>query len=170
MTRLRPPLVAFVLALSFVACGGRGGDEAPAPADTAAVADEPADEPADGLDASAITDTIARVLRAGGPMPAAEEASGIPPYPTATTLLRGRHDPVYHTIEAFTEDAWTEVEAFYDARLEGWRKLKSEDTILYERGEDAAITIVPWDGSQVPASAPEFLRRANAAIGVAWRR
>lgn len=116
--------------------------------------------------------SLATSFADGEPMPPAESSAGIPPYPNAIVWTRTpRTDPDLHAFEAFTPDSWEQVEAFYDERLKGWEKIRAKDMVIYEKGDDAAaITVSPWRSQDVPAEASEVLKRANTAIGVAWRR
>ncbi|MDX1623442.1 MAG: hypothetical protein R3199_05635 [Gemmatimonadota bacterium] len=108
----------------------------------------------------------------GGPMPPAEQAGGIPPYPDAVVWTRAPRDTSeYRSLEAFTPDSVRRVITFYDSLLPGWTKRKAKDTVIYEKpGEEAAVTVQQWDGDKTPPGSAEPLKRANTAIGTAWRR
>ncbi len=151
------PILA--LGLAPLACGGNAGDPAPdppAPVDTAPADAEPL--------------TLAPVPE-GEPMPAAEDAGGIPPYPRAVVHIRmPRENPDMRTLEAFTPDPYETVVAFYDSALAGWSKIRDVDVVVYDAGGDrAAVTVSPWEAEQLPAGSPPALTEARTAIGAAWR-
>lgn len=106
----------------------------------------------------------------GSPMPAAETAAGIPPYPNAVVhVIQPRRSEV-HYLEAFTPDPWEVVVDYYTRRLTGWTMVRAEDTVIFEQVPDrAAVTVQPWELENAPAGQPEVLTRARTAIGAAWR-
>ncbi len=103
-------------------------------------------------------------------MPAAETAGGIPPYPGAVVWMGNRAPASTYRAYAFTPDPWERVGAFYQESLPGWRMVRTKDAIVFQKEPDqAAVTISPWDYGALPADAPEVLRQAQTAIGIAWR-
>lgn len=104
-------------------------------------------------------------------MPTAAEAGGIPPYPGAVALARTPEDePGMRSLDSFTTDPYETVVAFYDSALTGWTRIIDDEVILYDPGDDsAAVTVMPWNGDEVPEGQPEILYRARTAIGTAWR-
>ena len=75
-----------------------------------------------------------------------------------------------YRVHAFTPDPWERVAAFYEESLPGWRMIRTKDAIIFQKEPDqAAVTISPWDFGALPAEAPEVLRGARTAIGIAWR-
>ncbi|MGH7570774.1 MAG: hypothetical protein ACREMK_02885 [Gemmatimonadota bacterium] len=130
-------------------------EETPAPPSTVAAVDP---------------DTLAPPTPDGEPMPAAEAAAGIPPYPGATVWMLSRTPSSTFRVQAFTPDSWDRVAAFYKDSLPGWRMVRAKDVIIFQKEPDqAAITISEWDYGVLPPSAPEALREARTAIGTSWR-
>lgn len=149
-----------VLALVPSACGGGSEETAPdAPPPDSALAGDPG--PA----------TLLPAGRNGGPMPPVEEARGIPPYPNAIVHVRlPRNTPGMRSLESFTTDPWETVVAFYDSALPGWTRVVDDEVVIYDSGGDsAAVTVMPWNGDEVPAGQAEILYAARTAIGTAWR-
>lgn len=106
----------------------------------------------------------------GEPMPPAETAGGIPPYPNATVYVRNREPRTMRRLEAFTFDSWDRVVEFYHQELPTWTYRQAQDTAVFTKEPDqASIVISPWDYQDLPDDAPEVLRRARTAIGAAWR-
>lgn len=163
--RRRTRGLAFLLGAGVVLAGCGGGQESPEPGGET----PPVDTAPDGGSAADVS--LVSPIRNDAPMPPAEEAGGIPPYPNAVVHVRvPRDSPGIESFEAFSPDDWTVVEAFYDSTLAGWKKTRAEETVVYEKGNDeAAVTVSPWDFDQLPIGAPETLRRARTAIGAAWR-
>lgn len=145
------------------ACGGdqdRGREVA-----ATETAEAPAPRPAE-----ADPDTIPPPVPDGEPMPPAETAAGIPPYPGAIVWMPERAPSSTYRVNAFTPDTWERVAAFYQDGLPGWRMIRTRDVIVFQKEPDqAAITISPWDFGALAPDAPEPLRKARTAIGAAWR-
>lgn len=115
-------------------------------------------------------DTIVPPVPNGEPMPPAEEAGGIPPYPGATVWMASRAPSSNHRVTAFTPDPWDRVSAFYQESLPGWRMIRTKDVVVFQKEPDqAAVTVSPWGSADAPRNAPEVLRSARTAIGIAWR-
>lgn len=115
-------------------------------------------------------DTLSPPVPNGEPMPAADTAGGIPPYPGAIVWMANRAPSSTYRAYAFTPDPWERVSAFYQESLPGWRLVRTRDAIVFQKEPDqAAVTISPWDHGALPADAPEVLRGAQTAIGIAWR-
>lgn len=113
-----------------------------------------------------------RVVPDGDPMPSAD-VSGVPPYPGAIVWrLSPRRASEFDFVEAFTADSVEAVVEFYDERMgPPWRREEFEDAITWTLDPDmGAIFISKWDGSELPADAPEPLRQSRTGIGVSWRR
>lgn len=114
-------------------------------------------------------DTLPQAVANGEPMPPAELAAGIPPYPNATVYVRHPARRSSHWIQAFTFDTWDQVTAFYEEQLPGWKVTKQAHVVVFEKEPDqAAITISPWAYETLPEDAPRVLREARTAIGAAW--
>ena len=116
--------------------------------------------------------TLVGTLPEGGPMPPAENAAGIPPYPGARVRVSREQTSEMRSFEAYTPDDWVRVVAYFDSQLgpPAWSRLQAEDMVIYEKGEDeAAITVSPWEPQYLRPGAPEFLQNAQTAIGAAWR-
>lgn len=150
-----------------LACGG--GADAPDPVlpdstlpDVAPAAGEA------GPDSAA---TLVGILPEGGPMPEAETASGIPPYPGAAVRTARKQTPEMRSFEAYTPDEWTRVVAWFDSQLgpPAWSRKQAEDMVIYEKGDEAAITVSPWQPELLRPGAPEYMQGAQTAIGAAWR-
>lgn len=151
-----------------LACGG--GADGPDPGlpdstlpDIAPAAGDPV------ADSSAV---LVGLLPEGGPMPAAETAGGVPPYPGAAVRTTREQTSGMRSFEAYTPDEWERVVAWFDSQLgpPAWSRIRAEEVMIYERGEDeAAITISPWEPQHLPPEAPAYMRQAQTAIGVAWR-
>ncbi|HEY7470954.1 MAG TPA: hypothetical protein VIE68_01270 [Gemmatimonadota bacterium] len=158
--------VLLPVVLAALACGGAGNvPDSDAP-DSIAPDAAPAAAAAD----SAVT--LVGTLPEGGPMPAAESAGGVPPYPGASVHTSRAQTEGMRTFEAYTPDDWMQVVAFFDSQLgpPAWTRLQAQDMVIYERGEDeAAITVSPWEAQFLRPGAPEFMQEARTAIGVAWR-
>lgn len=154
----RKLLVASLLA-ALAACGAPAEDAADAPGTPDSLvlgAPEPA--------------TLLAPVPNGGPMPAADAAGGIPPYPGAIVQTRFPTDDPMMMIEAYTPDDWQAVAAFYQESLAGWRHVAGEDMVLFERTDgEAAITISPWDYQDLNADALPVHRDARTIIGSAWK-
>lgn len=161
LSRGRAALLALALALASCA----GSDEEAAPGTPA-----PAEPPAAAADAP-LDVSPASPVRNGAPMPPAEQAGGIPPYPGAVVYVRlPRSNPEIRSLEAFTPDPYETVVAFYDSALPGWDRVRDPEVVLYDAGGDrAAVTVSVWDHDQVPPAAPAVLKDARTAIGAAWR-
>jgi len=115
--------------------------------------------------------TLVGTLPEGGPMPAAESAGGIPPYPGASVHTSREQTGEMRSFEAFTPDDWRQVVAWFDSQLgpPTWSRLEAADMVIYEKGEDeAAITVSPWEPEHLLPGAPEFMQGARTAIGAAW--
>ncbi len=114
-------------------------------------------------------DTLPPAVPNGEPMPPAELAAGIPPYPNATVYVRQPAPRSSHWIQAFTFDTWDQVAAFYEESLPGWKVTRQATVVVFEKEPDqAAITISPWAYQDLPDDAPRVLREARTAIGAAW--
>ena len=116
--------------------------------------------------------TLVGTLPEGGPMPAAENAGGVPPYPGASVHTSRAQTEGMRSFQAFTPDEWTRVVAYFDSQLgpPAWKRHQAEDMMIYEKGVDqAAITVSPWEAEELRPGAPEFMQEARTAIGVAWR-
>lgn len=114
-------------------------------------------------------DTLPPAVPNGQPMPPAELAAGIPPYPNATVYVRQPAPRSSHWVQAFTFDTWDQVTAFYEENLPGWKVTKQATVVVFEKEPDqAAITISPWAYQVLPDDAPRVLREARTAIGTAW--
>lgn len=164
--------VLSILSAACIVLGCAEGDPARAPAaeGDSAVHDD--------TDTSASVDsgsnaTLLPPVVDGSPMPSADQAGGVPPYPGAVVHLRTpRDEPGMRVIEAFTPDDWETVIAWYDSTLAGagWGRTEARDMVFYELENDrAAVTISPWEAEHLGDDAPDVLRRARTAIGVAWR-
>lgn len=156
---------AFLIAV--FACGGSEDAPAVASADSAAPDSSPRTVAAPD---SAVT--LVGSLPEGGPMPPAENAAGIPPYPGARVRTSPAQSSELRSFEAFTPDEWTQVVAWFDTQLgpPGWSRLQAEDMVIYEKGEDeAAITVAPWDGAGLQPGVAEYMREARTVIGAAFR-
>jgi hypothetical protein len=141
--------------LALAACGEEGAP----PAEESTVAIEPF-EAAD----PAVPD--------GSPMPSAD-VSGVAPYPGAVVWnLAPRRPDAFHFVEAFTADSFPDVVAFYDEHMgPPWRREQFEDAVTWTLEPDmGAVFLTPWDGRQLPDSAPAALRAARSGIGVSWRK
>lgn len=152
------------------ACGGESGPDR--------TADTTADLPADTTNAEiAAGDTTASTLLPGGipsgsPMPAAEDAGGVPPYPGAAVYHRSRRsEPDLRAFEAFSEEPVDDVVEFYDRQLPSWRRVDARDADVWILEPDrAAVTVSAWDRANAHPDLPRFLREeARTVIGVAWR-
>jgi len=158
---LRPRLLALVLIGALVAgCGDR---IAPGSAvDRTAL---------EATGAAVDPDTIPQPVPNGKPMPAAEDAAGIPPYPGATVHVRNPRPRRYRVIQAFTPDSWEQVAAFYEESLPGWKVTKARDMVIFrkEPGDQASVTVSLWLYEDLPPDAAQVLRDARTAIGAAWR-
>ncbi len=114
-------------------------------------------------------DTLPPAVPNGQPMPPAELAAGIPPYPNATVYVRHPAPRSSHWVQAFTFDTWDQVTAFYEENLPGWKITKQATVVVFEKEPDqAAITVSPWAYQDLPDDAPRVLREARTAIGTAW--
>lgn len=150
----------------MLACGG-SGDDAPAAASADSVAVSPA--PSAAPDTAV---TLVGSLPEGGPMPPAESAGGIPPYPGASVRTARAQSSEMRSFEAYTPDDWTRVVAWFDSQLGPpvWSRLQAEDMVIYEKGDDeAAITVAPWDGERLQPGVAEYQRQARTVIGAAFR-
>ena len=162
--RAYPILLLAALALS---CGGRDTPPDPPPSDT--TADDA------GPRAPAVTDTtvtLVGTLPEGGPMPSAENAGGIPPYPGARVHVSREQTAEMRSFEAFTPDGQEQVVAYFDSQLGPpvWSRRVAEDMVIYEKGDDeAAITVSPWEPEHLRPGAPAYMQDARTAIGAAWR-
>ena len=162
---IRAAPVALLIAL--LACGGSA--EAPDTADTDAAAPDSPPRLAATPDTAV---TLVGALPDGGPMPAAEDAGGIPPYPGASVHTSRAQTSEMRSFEAYTPDEWAAVVAWFDAQLgpPAWSRLRAEDMVIYEKGDDeAAITVSPWEGESLQVGVAEYMRAARTAIGAAWR-
>ena len=160
---------ALPLALLAFGLACAGGSDAPDPGLPDSTAPDVA--PAAGRIAPDTT-TLVGLLPDGGPMPDADRAGGVPPYPGATVRTTREQTSAMRSFEAYTADDWTRVVAWFDSRLgpPAWSRVQAEDIVVYERGEDeAAITVSPWEPEHLPGEAPAYMRSAHTAIGVAWR-
>lgn len=121
--------------------------------------------------ASGRPDTIPQPVPNGEPMPAADNAAGILPYPGATVHVRNPHPRRYHVIQAFTPDSWDRVAAFYAENLPGWKVTRARDMVIFQKGpgDEASVTVSPWLYEDLPPDAPQVLHDARTAIGAAWR-
>lgn len=114
-------------------------------------------------------DTLPPAVPNGEPMPPAELAAGIPPYPNATVYVRHPAPRSSHWFQAFTFDTWDQVAAFYEESLPGWKVTRQATVVVFEKEPDqAAITVSPWAYQDLPDDAPRVLREARTAIGAAW--
>ena len=116
--------------------------------------------------------TLVGSLPEGGPMPPAESAGGIPPYPGASVRATRAQSSAMRSFEAYTPDEWTRVVAWFDSQLgpPEWSRLQAEDMVIYEKGDDeAAITVAPWEGERLQQGVAEYQREARTVIGVAFR-
>jgi hypothetical protein len=157
------PILAVVLA-----CGG--GRDAPDPGLPDSTLPDVA--PAAGEIVPDSAATLVGILPEGGPMPRAETAGGIPPYPGAAVRTAREQTPEMRSFEAYTPDEWTRVVAWFDSQLgpPAWSRVQAEDMVIYQKGEDeAAITVSPWQPELLRPGAPEYMQRAQTAIGAAWR-
>ncbi|MGH7588735.1 MAG: hypothetical protein ACRELU_09095 [Gemmatimonadota bacterium] len=147
------------MACLLAACGGEG-------ADTASEALVP-----DTTSAAVVNDTIPPPVADGEPMPAARDASGIPPYPGAVVRMVNAAPASTYRVNAFTPDPMERVVAFYQESLPGWRMVRTRnDIVVFQKEPDqAAITISDWDASKLGPGAAEVLRGARTVIGTAWR-
>lgn len=154
--------VLLALGVLLVGCGPAGGGETdsrpPAPVP---IEDLPPVNP----------DTLAPPVANGEPMPPAEEAAGIPPYPDATVHMRDPRPRPFRAIQAFTRTPWDSVAAFYEEGLPGWEVIHAEDVVIFRKGpgDQATVTISPWRAEDLPPGAPPVLQQARTAIGAAWR-
>lgn len=155
-------VLALLLAPWLSACGAEE-DRSSLTRETTPAPPAPRTEAAD-------PDRILPPVPNGEPMPPAEEAAGIPPYPGATVWMASRAPASTHRVTAFTSDPWDRVSAFYEESLPGWRMIRTKDVVVFQKEPDqAAVTISPWGSGDVPGNAPEVLRSARTAIGMAWR-
>jgi hypothetical protein len=154
------------LLIAVLACGG--SDQAPeaAPADSLAADPlRPVAEPDSAV-------TLVGSLPEGGPMPPAQNAAGIPPYPGARIHTSKVQTSAMRSFEAYTPDEWTTVVAWFDSQLgpPAWSRLLAEDMVIYEKGDDeAAITVSPWEGESLQVGVAEYMREARSVIGAAFR-
>lgn len=152
----------------MLGCGG-SDDDAPA----AVSADSfGAVSPASSAAAPDTSVTLVGSLPEGGPMPPAESAGGIPPYPGASVRAARAQRSEMRSFDAYTPDEWTRVVAWFDSQLgpPAWSRLQAEDMVIYEKGEDeAAITVAPWDGERLQPGVAEYQREARTVIGAAFR-
>ena len=152
----------------MLGCGG-SDDDAPA----AVSADSfGAVSPASSAAAPDTAVTLVGSLPEGGPMPPAESAGGIPPYPGASVRAARAQRSEMRSFDAYTPDEWTRVVAWFDSQLgpPAWSRLQAEDMVIYEKGEDeAAITVAPWDGERLQPGVAEYQREARTVIGAAFR-
>lgn len=150
------------------ACGG--GADAPDPVlpDSTLIDVAPAAGEAVPEDSAA---TLVGILPEGGPMPAAESAGGIPPYPGAAVRTAREQTPEMRSFEAYSPDEWTRVVAWFDSQLgpPAWSRKQAEDMVIYEKGDEAAITVSPWQPEELRPGAPQYMQGAQTAIGAAWR-
>lgn len=158
-------VVAIAILAAALACGG--SDDAPdaASPDSIDVDATPAPAPDTAV-------TLVGTLPEGGPMPPAENAAGIPPYPGASVHTSRVQTSEMRSFEAYTPEEWSQVVAWFDSQLgpPAWSRLEAQDMVIYEKGEDeAAITVSPWEGESLKPGVPEFMRGARTAIGAAWR-
>ncbi|CAN5272412.1 hypothetical protein BH18GEM1_BH18GEM1_09650 [soil metagenome] len=153
-----------IVAVLLMGCGA--GDRS---------ADLPAGDSASGRAAPEAraeeSDTLPPPVANGEPMPYAEDAAGIPPYPGAIVHLRDTSPRPFHVIEAFTPDPWEKVAAFYEESLDGWVVTHGVDMMIFHMGPDdqATITVAPWLQQDLPPDAPRVLLQARTSIGAAWR-
>lgn len=153
------------LLTSLLACGG---SESPDTAIPVPVTDSPP-APVATPDTAA---TLVGALPAGGPMPPATDAGGIPPYPGASVHTSKEQTSEMRSFEAYTPHEWATVVAWFDSQLgpPAWSRLQAEDIVIYEKGDDeAAITVSPWQGESLQVGVAEYMRAARTAIGAAWR-
>ena len=151
----------------MLACGGP--DEAPDAASAEAVAVDSPPRPVTEPDTAV---TLVGALPDGGPMPPAEDAAGIPPYPGARVHTSRAQTSEMRSFEAYTPDEWTSVVAWFDSQLgpPAWSRLRAEDMVIYEKGDDeAAITVSPWEGESLQPGVAEYMREARSVIGAAFR-
>jgi hypothetical protein len=156
------------LLIAVLACGG-SDDDAPAAASTDSVAVVSAPPSAAAPDTAV---TLVGSLPEGGPMPPAESAGGIPPYPGASVRTARAQSSEMRSFEAYTPDEWTRVIAWFDSQLgpPAWTRLQAEDMVIYEKGDDeAAITVAPWEGERLQPGVAEYMREARTVIGAAFR-
>jgi hypothetical protein len=159
--------VSGALLIAMLACGG--SDESPdtSPADSLAL-----DSPARPVAEPDTAVTLVGSLPEGGPMPPAESAAGIPPYPGARVHTSRAQTPEMRSFEAYTPDEWTRVVAWFDSQLgpPAWSRVRAEDMVIYEKGDDeAAITVSPWEGESLQVGVAEYMREARSVIGAAFR-
>lgn len=160
-----------LLILFLAAALACGAAEDPSPSDTP---DSTAVDVAPAADRAAADTAVTLVgtLPEGGPMPPAENAGGIPPYAGASVHISQEQTSEMRSFEAYTPDEWTRVVAYFDSQLgpPTWSRVKAEDIVIYEKGDDeAAITVSPWEPQHLRPGAPEFMQQAQTAIGAAWR-
>ena len=116
-------------------------------------------------------DSLPPPVANGQPMPPAERAAGIPPYPDAIVHMRDPGPRPFHVVQAFTPVAWDSVVAFYQERLPEWEMTRAEDMVLFRKGpgDQATVSVSPWRYQDLPLDAPSVLHDARTAIGAAWR-
>lgn len=157
--------VAVVAALLFFSCAG---------ADDGDAGDAAREVAAGGIDSgrpASVADTLPPPVANGEPMPDADDAAGIPPYPGAIVHMRDPSPRPHHVIQAFTPDRWETVAAFYEESLPGWETVSAPDMVIFRKGPGdlASLTVSPWQYEDLASDAPAVLREARAAIGAAWR-
>lgn len=156
-----------LLASLALSCGGLDSSpDNPTPDTTATDAASPGPAAAD------TTVTLVGTLPDGSPMPPAENAGGIPPYPGARVHVSREQTAAMRSFEAFTPDSLSQVVEYFDSQLgpPAWSRRVAEDMVIYEKGDDeAAITVSPWEPEHLRPGAPAFIQEARTAIGAAWR-
>lgn len=162
-------MVAIAILAAALACAGSDdAPDAPSP-DSVDVDATPTTAPTAAPDTAV---TLVGTLPEGGPMPPAENAAGIPPYPGASVHTSQVQTSEMRSFEAYTPEEWSQVIAWFDSQLgpPAWSRLEAQDMVIYEKGEDeAAITVSPWEGESLKPGVPEFMRNARTAIGAAFR-
>jgi len=170
-----PARLLLPLVVISVSCDGTGtpGDR---PADPGPGEDPPAavrEAPETGAPNEAPSEALlVGEIPNGSPMPAAESAGGVPPYPEARVYNRSsRGRPGLLVFEAFSSDPPEEVSAFYNRHLPEWRHVTARDVNLWVREPDqASVSVGEWDYGNAFEGLPRFLREeARTVIGVAWR-
>ena len=124
-----------------------------------------------GSAAASAASTTSR-LENGDPMPPADQAGGVPPYPNAIVWESHPRPPSeFHTFAAFTPDTFLSVVAFYDRSLAEWRRTVAKDAVHYHLDPNVASVIVsPWNGEQLGEGDPRELREMRTSIGIAWKK
>jgi hypothetical protein len=148
-----------MLIVLATACGGSGDPPRPTADETPEDEREAQEQPQ------------SERLPEGTPMPVAEDAGGIPPYPNAMAFTRLTMPDGLQAVHSFTPDPWLEVADFYSEHLPEWERLDGGDMVIFKKEPDqAAVTVSPveeYDG--FTSSSPEVLRTARTSIGISWR-